>query len=79
MHFQKFQKLRFVSLNKKFQKKKKKKKFQKKKKKNSKKKKKKFQKIMIPKISQNFTVMNYYRAVKISNMNYIKYHQFISI
>ena len=34
---------------------------------------------MIPKISQNFTVMNSNRAVKISTMNYIKYHQIISI
>ena len=44
MHFQKFQKLRFVSLNKKFQKKKKKKKISEKKKKKFQKKKKKISK-----------------------------------
>ena len=41
--------------------------------------KKKFQKIMIPKISQNFTVMNSNRAMKISTMIYSINYQFISI
>ena len=68
-----------ISKKKNFKKKISKKKISKKKKKFQKKKfQKKISKIMIPKISQNFTVMNSNRTVKISNMKFIFNHQFIS-